>query len=76
MINFFDNAYKVAVSEDVCEDCGSHIVDVDFSKVCIFVKIVFLRASGLVENQFLNSQCQKSPFKCGQEVGLDCDILI
>ena len=40
MINFFDNAYKVAVSEDVCEDCGSHIVDVDFSKVCISVKIV------------------------------------
>ncbi|XP_076113744.1 DNA topoisomerase 3-beta-1-like [Mytilus galloprovincialis] len=32
VINFFDNAHKVSVSEDICEDCGSHIVNVDFSK--------------------------------------------
>lgn len=33
VINFFENAHKVSVSEELCDDCGAHIVDVDFSKV-------------------------------------------
>lgn len=32
VINFFENAHKVSVSEEICDDCGSHIMDVDFSK--------------------------------------------
>lgn len=36
MINFFDNAHRVSVSEDLCDDCGAHIVDVDFSKVRLY----------------------------------------
>ena len=33
VINFFENAHKVSVSEDSCEDCGSNLLEVDFSKV-------------------------------------------
>lgn len=36
VINFFDNAHRVSVSEDLCDDCGAHIVDVDFSKVRLY----------------------------------------
>lgn len=33
VINFFENAHKVGVSEDTCEECGSNLLEVDFSKV-------------------------------------------
>ena len=39
MINFFENAYKVSVKEDSCEDCGSNLLQVDFSKVRTSQKI-------------------------------------
>ncbi|XP_060074052.1 DNA topoisomerase 3-beta-1-like [Ylistrum balloti] len=32
VLHFFENAHRVSVSEDTCDDCGSHIVNVDFSK--------------------------------------------
>ncbi|XP_061166711.1 DNA topoisomerase 3-beta-1-like [Saccostrea echinata] len=32
VINIFENAHKVSVSEEICDDCGAHIVDVDFNK--------------------------------------------
>ncbi|XP_053384624.1 LOW QUALITY PROTEIN: DNA topoisomerase 3-beta-1-like [Mercenaria mercenaria] len=32
VINFFENAHKVSLSEDSCEDCGSNLMEVDFSK--------------------------------------------
>ena len=35
VINFFENAHKVSVMEDSCEDCGSNLLQVDFSKVCL-----------------------------------------
>ena len=33
VINFFENAHKVTVSEDNCEDCQSALLDVQFNKV-------------------------------------------
>ena len=33
VINFFENAHKVSVTEDRCEECGSNLLQVDFSKV-------------------------------------------
>mgnify|MGYP006890266430 CR=1 FL=1 len=32
VINFFENAHKVSVSEEAC-DCGANLLEVDFSKV-------------------------------------------
>ncbi|XP_052797572.1 DNA topoisomerase 3-beta-1-like [Mya arenaria] len=32
VINFFENAHKVTVSEDPCDDCGANLIEVDFSK--------------------------------------------
>ena len=34
-MNFFENAYRVAVTEDVCEECSSQLLDVNFNKVNI-----------------------------------------
>lgn len=33
VINFFENAHKVSVSEESCDDCGANLLEVDFSKV-------------------------------------------
>ncbi len=33
VINCFENAYRVAVTDDVCEDCSSQLLDVNFNKV-------------------------------------------
>lgn len=33
VINCFENAYRVAVTEDVCDDCSSQLLDVNFNKV-------------------------------------------
>ncbi|KAK3593899.1 hypothetical protein CHS0354_011502 [Potamilus streckersoni] len=32
VINFFENAHKVSLSDDSCDDCGSNMLEVDFSK--------------------------------------------
>ncbi|CAH1786482.1 unnamed protein product [Owenia fusiformis] len=32
VVNFFDNAHRVAVSEEMCEECGTAILDVTFNK--------------------------------------------
>ena len=45
VINFFDNAHRVSVSEDLCDDCGAHIVDVDFSKVRLYTYLLGSRAT-------------------------------
>ena len=41
VINFFDNAHKVNVTEETCDGCHSSIVDVEFNKVnneiCFYV---------------------------------------
>ena len=37
-MNVFENAYRVAVTEDVCEECSSQLLDVNFNKVNILVK--------------------------------------
>lgn len=34
VINFFENAYRINVSEEPCDDCQSAILDVSFNKVC------------------------------------------
>lgn len=33
VINFFENAHKVSVSEESCDDCGANLLEVDFIKV-------------------------------------------
>ena len=33
VINFFEDAHKVTVSEEACDGCGSNLLQVDFSKV-------------------------------------------
>ena len=38
VMNVFENAYRVAVTEDVCEECSSQLLDVNFNKVNILVK--------------------------------------
>ena len=34
-MNVFENAYRVAVTEDVCEECSLQLLDVNFNKVNI-----------------------------------------
>ena len=40
VINFFENAHKISVSEETCDDCQTSLLDVSFNKVSPSISLI------------------------------------
>ena len=71
VINFFENAYKVSVTEDSCDECGSNLLQVDFSKVLFLDPppfITLLLGSKEKQEQCFQRKHVSPHYRCNLEI--------
>ena len=40
VINFFENAHRIVISDETCVECNSAILDVTFNKVSVLASLL------------------------------------